>query len=692
MSSFESIAKEIKKRKKSISPQKFKSKSPRVTKAQKRAEDELKLEKERSEAQKIKDQFEQEEIERIKFLNKIKTISDPSKIVSQMQSFSDDGDSHREIFVDMIKLIPSNKIEKYINSILKYFKSSEYSTLELLTIVKDNEKLLQNYDLVFKEKYGSIDDLIQKETEFIKKKTKSFMSDRDYEQLQRTIERLKTVRQTPKRSVKLLDAKGDIVEISPPPKRTIYTYVQQCVDGYNQKVWIKDYDNLYYIASVDNKLPEAFIQQDKNMIIDNDKYYQSTKSFDIAMCTGKDKVQEKNVLYFEKDGKQYRVKIIYKLKSGEYLKQNEELFKKEQEWVNLQKMSIKKQIDTFATYPVKEYSIQVRQFGIQELSKFFDKDSSILLEQAIFDDTKDKTINNYVKQVGKLVIFLDSNYLKNLANGFNTKLALNYYDINSIINISPKEILQDIYNNPKNDENKINRLNSDINQNLELYTMNKLNNIYLSTDSTRKSHEDVLSKQTPMYLENLNKSLCINDIGSENEWDILYYVEDGKVYCLKILELVKRISDNNLQNPYTNKILDQEFIEHIKKYSEEDVEKEFYKQLFGEEQEVPRQETEVFPNIKKIILNDINSLEYNMMKKLSKDTTCKYYQQNIFIQNETEKLLNKPQEMIQEMKIFCEEKPATNVVEEISNEDDKNKKGKKDKERLLKLFEKVTVI
>jgi hypothetical protein len=656
MSSIAKIRKELEKTKKTVksskSPSKSPIKSPRMTKIERKVINKLEEENDVVRAENVRKQYKAEERLRKNILKALKDDPDVQHIVDELDKFSREGDDNRKLYVELLLLAPSNKINKFFSGFLNYFENTENVLLELIEIVKDNPKLLKNYEKLV-EKYGSIDELYQNEKKKFSDFAKTFMTKKDLENFERSMKRLEKKEEKPKRTVKMLDKDGNVVEEIQLPKIKggIVNYAKKCMDGYNKKLWVPNFSGKYYVRSVINDiLTPPYIKENTTIVIDGKNYDEGTGSLDLLLCTGKNKNQEKNVLSVTNDkGRTFELEIVYKLNDNTFLIQDEDLYKKELGWIEKQKMSVYQKVEQLLKENLRDNAIFVRQLGISELSKFFDRESAELLEESNFTDNEDKTVKDYLIGIGNLIIFLDDNYLKSYAKGFNEKLANNFFDLDKVLSISTKEILEDIYKNPKNSKEKIEKLNNEIKNQLNLYIFNKGKNIILLSDVTQKTVDDIFSYKK-LGLVPLKFSDCFNkDLEGSLETDIVYYVENDKIYCFKILNLISRFAKNDFTNPYTGNKFNKYFIDEVNNFSEDKI-KDFYdKELFEDDDEVD----EIVLPVKNILAKNFNNLEYSLMKTIPKNLACLYYKKYILEGDKLQSLLQKKDDMLEDMKKFC---------------------------------------
>lgn len=572
-----------------------------------------------------------------------------------------------KIFSDLLYLIPPDQAKRYLQQVEKKLDIEDYTTLILLETIKHSKILRKKYKEMLKEKYGSLNQLIDMEKQNFLKLSEGFSTKSDkkyFEQVLERMTRLETpiVSENPKThqaspgKIKYYNPKtGETRDFSPIKiQQREYTHIERCMDEYFFKSWLPNYSGVMYVKSNKGDLNKAFYIPDSSIIINGQTFYQGTRSLDFAMCVGLKKEQNGENLIFEtKNGNNYNLTIVYKMKDGSMIIQDEDLFNLEQEWIKNKDSSVFKKAEEMLKNPVSLYeSTDIpRQLGIYELELFFDKDSAKYIEQKIYEETHDKLLKNYFNRIGGLVIFLDKNYMKKQAAMFNTQLNKKLFNQSDIVSLTPKEILQDIYNNPNISESDINLLNKAIEKQLGIYVYQKGKKILSMQDPTlRIPTRADQKKQVKLTLQDYPKD-CINhpnDLG----WNIVYYIENNKLYCWDLEKILERIHEGQNTNPFSGKEFSEEFLNRMKKYSLEDVKKQMELDLFGEEENINNNIQ--LPSLANLIFNDINNKELNLIKEgYSKEFTCAYYEKYIAKNNSFEQKLNKTEQDKDMIKEYC---------------------------------------
>ena len=362
------------------------------------------------------------------------------------------------------------------------------------------------------------------------------------------------------------------------------------------------------------------------------------------------------------------------------------------------------------------------------IKKYFDPESSVELVTNLYQQNKDKTLLEFIKRLGRLIILVDDKYLKHIAKLLNKRLEDQYYDVSEIVNLSYKELLQDIYSNPSNPN--FQNLEEIIRKNIGRFT-----NIFLSClrfNYTRGGYNDFsdcinkksqeeetdvinilnlegidqcnIGYQNKQVFEKYRKAKEAYDSSDKNDVsesltalsdlqkelddirpflkNIIYYKEDGELYCFDYTDLVERFLRKNFNNPYTNKKFSDKFIEdfniilskkNIKIIKQKLKEQEEYSKLKKIEEIVrdPTKKESVQTDFSQSIFSKINLLELSLIKKLPKQTTCEYYNKYIFNKDSSlEKIIKKNQEDIDKMKEYCDIKDRREDIVMLKSEEE----------------------
>ena len=360
---------------------------------------------------------------------------------------------------------------------------------------------------------------------------------------------------------------------------------------------------------------------------------------------------------------------------------------------------------------------QILRESLTFLKKYFDPDSSIELISNLYEKNKEKTLLDFIKTIGRIIILVDDKYLKHVAKLLNKRLEEQYYDVYDMSNLSYKELLQDIYSNPSNPN--FDNLEEIIRKNIDRFS-----NIFLSclrfnyirggysdfsdcvNKKSQEENPDVVNilnlegidqcnieYKNRKVFEKYNKAKEAFDKVDQNDVleslnaltdlqkeynaiktlikNIIYYKDEdeGQLYCFDYNDLEQRFLMKNYKNPYTDKKFSDQFIDDFYIVASKKSLKSVKEKIRQEEQLKKKdlgkvkKEHEEEEDLKKefeqtdfslSIFSKINSLELTLIDTLPKETTCEYYNKYIFNKEDSlEKLMKKSQEDLDRMKAFC---------------------------------------
>lgn len=372
---------------------------------------------------------------------------------------------------------------------------------------------------------------------------------------------------------------------APPRDDTImYTpTVRDCVRNYQNKPWIYHYDGSMYIRMLEGDVFKGYLLPEK-VKFESNEYQRVTPSFDLLLCNAGNKQQKGNTFSFTYKGKNYKMEILYGIRDADYefLLQGEDLYDEEKEWVHSQQVLEVNYLERFlSTQLTGMYEEAVRghiRNMIEGLvtdngvtKRYFQRADAVKIEKAIYDKLRSEKRDGYVRvrdyldRVGRLMIFLDNNYMKKDATTFINRLEKSYYNADAISNLILKDIFPEIYG--KGDDESIRYLENKVNNEVRTFVMIEGRNLESSISRRPRSITIRPLRLGTVYTntEMLTKSDCVNieDIKSERLWDIVFYPEEDKIYCFKLLNLVEQFLNGDYVNKKTGNKFDDDFVTEI---------------------------------------------------------------------------------------------------------------------------------
>lgn len=536
-------------------------------------------------------------------------------------------------------------LKKYIGNVIESYDDNHNTILALLETVKNTKVLRDRYGSVRKaikkefrtleNKYGPLD-------EFLDLKKMEFLS------MERGMKYQEIVKEEKDIKVDKKD-KDNILE----------EYVRDAIFSYK--------DN---ISDMSMKVLKSLLLSNGLLEKDFDENKAEIKRLAEIYIKQREEIEEKKedeIPFYPLKGDKDRGKG--KVKRKEKKEKSEEIY-------------IMHNLDTKLNDFSKEQLEKLRNVSVYFLKKFFDLESSKDMEKHIFKENSENTLRSYLTRLGKLIILVDPSAMKNVAKLLNERLSDGYYDLKDILNLSYKELLQDVYADPLNKDFQeletiidfeLNKFFKNFIRSLGFVQDNLLDEDIFGPDYTKIYRIDNIEpcniefKGRTVFKKYLKLKSDYNLIDQDNQKEklealkllldeekkirpflrsIVYYKENDQLYCFTYFELEERFNEKDYQNPYTGNNFSQDFIEDLRIVIKSKQEK-VKKNIKDEEQE--EQETKFLRNI----LDDINALEVELKDKVSKDDACNYYKKFVFPSSELEKIMKKEKAVVNQLKTFC---------------------------------------
>ena len=148
---------------------------------------------------------------------------------------------------------------------------------------------------------------------------------------------------------------------------------------------------------------------------------------------------------------------------------------------------------------------------------------------------------------------------------FRKNIELEYYIPDILATLSPAEKFPEIYDDPNIDERIINQLTSVINNKIFKLVNQMAVQFYKQEDQTRRSDELLRTTYDYKIKTQQRLSACVNKdrVKDASPEEIIYYKENGEIYCFTVDELYERFLNNNYVNPETNNKFNDKFIQRF---------------------------------------------------------------------------------------------------------------------------------
>jgi hypothetical protein len=469
-----------------------------------------------------------------------------------------------------------------------------YTVTTMLLFIKDHMHLMQDQIVELAEalQFDNFDDFLAQQMEAFEEMRRSFMTESQRAYFNKMIRRYQEDEDAdmfePREYVPVpfKRVKGQYTQKS--DGQILYTLPrQQCVEGYKNRPWIPNYVATYFRmdpSSDDFENPELYIDMEGGDPIaiqwQGREYFKASAAFDLLLCTGSNKSQKETMFSVENKGKKYVFEILFLSgdNGDDKTVQDEEIYRIEEAWLHEKNMYLLDLTKKFLTENFEKSADvrQIRETGQQEVLEFFGKEDAYAIEQKIAANSK--TIGEYLDRLARILVFVDEKYMKGDAKFFNERLSRQYYNLDTLFDLEFSDIFPEIYQLPSKNEALLEKFETKIKNNINLYVLNKASAI-----SARKygKRYDIPRRSASFFgasdLPSLTVNDCSNneDVTNEKSWDIIYFTDsdDNKIYCFKLLDLIEQFSAGNNQNIKTGKEFPADFIKHITAHYQKPAEK-----------------------------------------------------------------------------------------------------------------------
>ena len=355
----------------------------------------------------------------------------------------------------------------------------------------------------------------------------------------------------------------------PLPKRLTITPYDGCFKDQRDVPWLKNIDFTIITAALGDSLEEIsdYIQKDISYSLKGLKWYRVKKSFHSLMCRSfRTRDETSNSLVATINGKKVRMQIAYVTKDQDFIIQDEDIFKLEKEYIKNLKMYphdkvsllLKSKIDESTQKFAKNRLSQILSLVAPEVEEYKDPDGQYIT-RAIERIMKNSVINrDLLTRIAEIGIYLKD------SNGILFKrIKREYYVPEILVTLTREEKLPEVFDDPT--EKNIVSINNIIDNQVNNYVQTLADSIYQQNNATERVPMRPYA-QLPQYKVNKWKSACDEDLEGVPDEHIVYYKEDGKVYCLLISNIYQQLNSEQgiAINPRTNKPLDEDFVERFR--------------------------------------------------------------------------------------------------------------------------------
>lgn len=549
-------------------------------------------------------------------------------IMSSLRNFQNDSGSSKTL-KKIVSTILSKLPQYYIKDFATKFVNQPTDT-------RDN---IQN----FWNKYISqpeINELIQKKEE------EDAMELREREEEQSRLERIRKqifpdndefpIEPAPDDEIKPLQKQGTIkpdylqqqkssknIVTAQRPIRKKQVFTKQldnsCASLYRVLPWLDLEVSGVYIASVEQGGDIGpYIIEDKSIERNGEKWYMSNAKYGQLLCSKEGKLREQRgnelIILDKNRNPKLKLKVGYQTSQG-FVIQDESIFNKEKEYLvdieRTRQQKLDEILDENVTPIVEKIGMErlsaalhevapnVLDYGIYRPIPGYTEEGEMFVPKIDTDYNKkviellakdSTTIREFATKLANIVVYLT---IPDLGQDiFKKRIAQEYYLPSVLVELSPEEKLPEYFDDPRTPKSDQERVNNIIQFAVDTFIKSMANSIY----NIKHPSERVLPDLLPTFFGDLPpsiewKSACANrrKVDTIPIEKIVYYKENGKIYCINIDEILVQLwlNDSSIDvdmepepilNPATRNPLSNQFLDKIRsKYSTEIREKGYQK-------------------------------------------------------------------------------------------------------------------
>ena len=355
----------------------------------------------------------------------------------------------------------------------------------------------------------------------------------------------------------------------PLPKRLTITPYDGCFKDQRDVPWLKNIDFTIITPALGDSLHEIsdYIQKDISYSFKGLKWYRVKKSFHNLMCRSfRTRDETSNSVVATINGKKVRMQIAYVTKDQDFIIQDEDIFNLEKEYIKNLKMYPHDKVSLFLKSKIDESTQKFAKYRLAEILSF------VAPEVEEYKDSEGQYITRAVeKMIENSVINRDlltriaeiGVYLKDNNGIFFKRIKQEYYIPEILVTLTREEKLPEVFDDPT--QTNIESINNIIDNQVNNFVQTLADSIYQKNNATERVPMRPYA-QLPQYKVNKWKSPCDEDLEGVPDEHIIYYKENGKVYCLLISNIYEQLNSEGgiAINPSTKNPLDEDFVERFR--------------------------------------------------------------------------------------------------------------------------------
>lgn len=421
------------------------------------------------------------------------------------------------------------------------------------------------------------------------------------------------------------------------PKTLAITPYDGCFKDQRDVPWLKNIDFTIITSVLDDSLDEIsdYIQKDRSYSFKGLKWYRVKKTFNNLMCRSfRTRDEDSNSLVATINGKKVRMQIAYITKDKKFIIQDEDIFKLEKEYIkNLKKyphdkvsIFLKSKVDESTQKFAKYRLADILSFVAPQVEEYKDPEGQYItraVEKMMENSVINKDLLTRIAEIGV--------YLKDNNGIFFKRIKQEYYIPEILVTLTREEKLPEVFDDPT--ETNIYQINIIIDNQVNNFVRTLADSIYQKNNATERVPMRPYA-QLPQYKVKKWKSACDEHLEGVPDEHIVYYKEDGKVYCLLISNIYEQLNSEEgiAINPATKNPLDEDFVERFRqlydsKFNRTGIdlaEPDVIESILPEKPKTPIPIRQYAPGLLDMIKSNISGCEKEIKNEtLGEDERCK---------------------------------------------------------------------
>jgi hypothetical protein len=345
-------------------------------------------------------------------------------------------------------------------------------------------------------------------------------------------------------------------------------YIKDRANLYKRPPWINARVSGVYVMPKSEGVENYHLGE--ATIIDGEKWYRArAELFELLQDAGaKTRVQEGETLtIFMADGSSVSFAIGYDTNKG-FVRQDEEMFQDEKEYMRKRRLSRQQELVEIRTEPV---TTEIRDLGRRYLSDALlavapDRQEYTFMHDYVREAVatianSSKDVGEFANTLGQIIVLLRPEARAHFGDPFGessvfvTRVASGYYDPEMLALTDMVTRAPEIYDAGRSRE-ETKKYESVLNGLIKNFVDAFLYKVYNDRKFTQVAapEAEIEVLDLSVLCEN---SDTVQDVPKEN---LVYYPENGKIYCFVSSDIIDRVQEGDTTNPVTGMELEEAFV------------------------------------------------------------------------------------------------------------------------------------